>query len=89
LKITGKILIVTVIVPYLFFIVLMVKGFFLSGSELGIKYLLEPDWSKLLGTKVIVSITQIWIDAIVQVFFQTSISSAGLLNYSSKKPKRQ
>lgn len=79
----------TVIVPYLFFIVLMVKGFFLSGSELGIKYLLEPDWSKLLGTKVIVSITQIWIDAIVQVFFQTSISSAGLLNYSSKKPKRQ
>lgn len=49
LKIGSRILILTVIVPYFFLIMMAVRGWFLSGSEIGIKYLFEPDWSELLG----------------------------------------
>ena len=32
---------------------------------------------------------QIWIDAIVQVFFQVSIAISGIVNLSSMKPRRE
>lgn len=70
------------ILPYVFFVMLAIRGLFLSGSELGIKYMFEPDWSKLWKPKI-------WLDALVQVFYQLSIASAGVINYSSKKPKNE
>lgn len=42
----------------------------------------KPDWSKLAAPRI-------WMDALVQVFYQMSIASAGVMNYSGKKPKNE
>jgi len=42
----------------------------------------SPNWSKLAQPKI-------WLDAVVQAFYQLSIASAGIMNYSSKKPKNE
>ena len=38
--------------PYIFMLVLLIRGVTLDGAELGLKYYLLPDWSKLLETQV-------------------------------------
>jgi SNF family Na+-dependent transporter len=34
-------------------LVLLIRGVTLDGAELGLKYYLLPDWSKLLETQVV------------------------------------
>lgn len=48
-KTSGKIVIVTSLMPYFFFIILAVRGMFLDGALDGIKFLLIPDFSKLFA----------------------------------------
>jgi SNF family Na+-dependent transporter len=74
--------VVTSLLPYFFFIVLAIRGLFLEGAADGISYLLIPDFSKLFAI-------EIWIDAIVQVFYQMSVGVAGIINFSSLKPKKE
>ena len=81
IKSTGKVTKITAIVPYIFFFILMMKGFSLDGSDDGLKYLFEPDLTKL-------ATVTIWIDAIVQVFYQMGIGSSVLLNLSSMIKKQ-
>lgn len=81
-KVGARIVFFTVLLPYLFIGVLAVRGLSLEGSELGIQYLFEPDWSKLLRPKI-------WVEAMVQVFYQLSIGSGGMVYYASKKPKTE
>lgn len=82
IKVGGKILIVTVILPYIFIAVLTIRGLSLEGSEQGIKYLFAPDWSKLYQPRI-------WVDALVQVFYQTTVASGGVVCYGSRKPKNE
>lgn len=81
-KTSGKIVVVTSLLPYAFFIILAIRGLFLSGAWDGIRFLLVPDFSKLLAI-------EIWIDAIVQVFYQLTIAVGGIMSLSSMKPKRE
>lgn len=80
-KTSGKIVVFTSLMPYALFMILAVRGLFLDGAMSGLKYLLVPDFSKLFAV-------EIWIDAIVQVFFQMTIAIGGIMNLSSLKPKR-
>lgn len=73
---------VTSLLPYFFFIILLTRAVFLEGAMDGVKYLLVPDFSKLFAI-------EIWIDAIVQVFYQLSVAVAGIMNFSSLKPKKE
>lgn len=47
-KQSGKIVVVTALMPYVLFIILAIRGFFLEGAIDGIRYMLIPDFSKLL-----------------------------------------
>ena len=80
-KTSGKIIMITALLPYVFFLIMMVRGFFLSGAGTGLKYLFLPDFTKLFGV-------EIWIDAVVQVFYQMSVACSGIINLSSMKPKK-
>lgn len=80
-KTSGKIVMVTSLLPYALFIILAIRGVFLSGAINGLKYLFIPDFSKLFAV-------EIWIDAIVQVFYQLSVATGGIVNLSSLKPRR-
>ena len=80
-KTSGKIIMVTALLPYVFFTILLLRGFFLSGAGTGLKYLLLPDFTKLFAL-------EIWIDAIVQVFYQMTVACSGIINLSSMKPKK-
>lgn len=74
-------MVVTSLLPYALFIVLAFRGLFLQGAMDGIKYLIIPDFKKLLKL-------EIWIDAIVQVFYQFGIAAGAITSLSSLKPKR-
>jgi SNF family Na+-dependent transporter len=80
-KTSGKVAIFTAISPYFFFIVLAIRALFLDGAIDGLRYLFIPDFSKLLAV-------EIWIDAIVQVFYQITVGISGIINLSSMKPKK-
>lgn len=80
INVGTKVLIFTVSAPYLILIVLIVRGIYLPGAFDGLTYLFRPDFSKLFtGT--------VWKDAAIQVFYQLSVASAGIVNFASLKKK--
>jgi len=48
-KTSGKIVTITSVAPYFFFTILALRACFLDGAMNGVKYLLIPDFSKLLS----------------------------------------
>jgi SNF family Na+-dependent transporter len=48
-KTSGKIILVTAILPYFFFILLFIRSLFLEGAYKGVIYLFTPKWKKLFG----------------------------------------
>ncbi|KAK2159303.1 hypothetical protein LSH36_155g08063 [Paralvinella palmiformis] len=58
---------VTATSPYLFMLILLIRGAILKGSMQGILYYLVPDFSKLAELTV-------WVDAGSQIFFSYAIS---------------
>ena len=81
-KTSGKIVMYTALLPYCFFLILGIRALFLDGAVTGLKYLFWPKWEKLFSSGI-------WIDAIVQVFFQMTIACSGIVNLSSLKPKKE
>nr|BAF95543.1 taurine transporter [Bathymodiolus septemdierum] len=67
IKSSGKVMYFTATSPYIFMFVLLIRGVTLDGAELGLKYYLLPDWSKLLET-------QVWVDAGTQIVFTYSLA---------------
>lgn len=72
----------TALMPYFFFLILGVRGLFLDGAMDGLRYLFIPDFTKLFQVSI-------WIDAVVQVFFQMTVACSGIINLSSLKPKKE
>lgn len=52
IKSSGKVVMVTATLPYVFLLVLFVLGLTLEGMELGITYYLTPQWDKLYDPNV-------------------------------------
>lgn len=67
-----------VLMPAFFglFLILAVRVYFLNGASAGYRFLLNPDWSKLLNLKT-------WIYALGQAFFSLSLAGSGTIVYGS------
>ena len=56
IKVSGKLVYFTSIFPYVVLLILGINGWMLPGADLGIKYYIYPDFSRLKDH-------QVWIDA--------------------------
>jgi NSS family neurotransmitter:Na+ symporter len=75
-KLVGKIVWLTVPLPWLMLLILTVRGLTLEGSMQGLAYYLDPVWSELArpGT---------WRMAFGQVFFSLSLAFGVMITYAS------
>ncbi|MCK4666390.1 sodium-dependent transporter [Candidatus Dependentiae bacterium] len=80
-KSVGKVVLLTVPLPFLILIFLVIRGLTLPGAMEGVKFYLEPDFSKLLSLKT-------WLAAYGQVFFSFSIGFGVMIAYASFLPKK-
>ncbi|MBN1795347.1 MAG: sodium-dependent transporter [Sedimentisphaerales bacterium] len=75
-KLVGKIVWLTVPLPWLMLAVLTVNGLMLKGSIDGLTYYLIPDWSELLKPTT-------WQAAFGQAFFSLSLAFGVMVTYAS------
>ena len=75
-KLVGKIVWITVPLPFLVLVVLTVRGLTLPGSMEGLVYYLDPTWSELAKPTT-------WRFAFGQVFFSLSLAFGVMITYSS------
>ena len=76
IKWTGKVVYVTVLLPYVLLLALIVRGCTLDGAEIGLKYYLVPNFEKLEEPKT-------WIEASIQMFYSLGPAWGGLITMSS------
>lgn len=76
LETSGKVVWVTATAPYMILSILLVRGLFLPGATMGIKYYLSPKLEKLADP-------QVWIDAAGQVFYSIGVGFGVHLTYAS------
>lgn len=71
-----------IMMPLLFIllIVVMVRGLTLEGSNEGLVFLFNPDWSKVTGTTIL--------EALGQAFFTLSLGMGAMLTYGSYMSKK-
>ena len=72
----GKVVKYTVSLPVICLVIMAARGFTMSGAMAGIEKLFIPEWSAL-------SDSNLWIDAIGQVFYSLSTSMAIMFAYGS------
>jgi NSS family neurotransmitter:Na+ symporter len=76
-KVVGKIVWLTVPLPWLMLFILTVRGLTLEGSTHGLAYYLNPDWSELAKATT-------WRFAFGQAFFSLSLAFGGvMITYAS------
>lgn len=75
-KLVGKIVWLTVPLPWLMLLVLTVNGLMLPGSIKGLAYYLNPDWSQLANAAT-------WQYAFGQAFFSLSLAFGVMITYAS------
>ncbi|RLF25678.1 MAG: sodium-dependent transporter [Thermoplasmata archaeon] len=80
-KTVGKVVYVTVLVPWAILIVFIVRGVTLPGALEGLKFYLTPVFSKLAEP-------QVWLAAYTQVFFSLSVGFAIMIAYASFLPRK-
>lgn len=73
---TGKVVYFTATIPYFLLIAFLVNGLTLDGAMLGIRFFLEPNWDKMMESKV-------WVFAAAQVFNSIGIAFGSLIAFSS------
>eukprot|EP00916_Digyalum_oweni_P022701 GHVL01037584.1.p1 GENE.GHVL01037584.1~~GHVL01037584.1.p1 ORF type:complete len:629 (+),score=50.56 GHVL01037584.1:54-1940(+) len=79
--VTGKIAYFTMCLPFIFLLVLIIRGAQLEGANVGIRnYIGLWDLSALSGTAI-------WTDAVSQTFFSTSVALGILVAYASYNSK--
>ncbi|XP_021372488.1 sodium- and chloride-dependent GABA transporter 2-like isoform X1 [Mizuhopecten yessoensis] len=67
IKVTGKIMYVTSLFPYVILTILLIRGVTLDGAKEGIKFYLEPNFAYLQNY-------QVWIDAGTQILFSLGLT---------------
>jgi len=77
----GKIVYLTVPLPWICLVIFVIKGITLPGAEAGIAYYLTPNFAALADSKV-------WLAAYSQVFFSLSIGFGVMIAYASFLPHR-
>jgi NSS family neurotransmitter:Na+ symporter len=75
-RLVGKIVWLTVPLPWLMLLILAVRGMTLEGSMQGLAYYLDPVWSELLKPVT-------WRYAFGQVFFSLSLAFGVMITYAS------
>ena len=75
-RLVGKIVWITVPLPWLMLVILAVRGLTLEGSMQGLAYYLDPVWSELAKPVT-------WRYAIGQVFFSLSLAYGVMITYAS------
>ncbi len=75
-KLVGRIVWLTVPLPWLMLLLLTVRGMTLEGSMQGLAYYLDPDWTQLQKPEV-------WRYAFGQVFFSLSLAFGVMVTYAS------
>ncbi|VDO05747.1 unnamed protein product [Rodentolepis nana] len=76
IKNSGRAVCVIALLPYVFFIILVVRGATLPGAYIGLKYYFYPELEKLKSTKV-------WTQAGIQLFYSLGPAWGGLITLSS------
>ncbi|XP_071091425.1 sodium- and chloride-dependent glycine transporter 2-like [Haliotis cracherodii] len=72
----GKVVYVTALVPFILLTVLLIRSCMMPGAGEGILYFLRPDFSRLASV-------QVWLEALLQGFYSTSVTYGGLITMSS------
>ncbi len=80
-KTVGKVVYLTVLVPWLLLIMFLIRGITLPGAFTGLAYYLKPNFSALANLEV-------WSAAYTQVFFSLSIGFGVMMAYASFLPEK-
>jgi neurotransmitter:Na+ symporter, NSS family len=77
----GKVVLITVPLPWILLTILTIRGLTLPGAIEGISYYLTPNFSKLTDLNV-------WLAAYAQVFFSVGIAQGIMITYASHLQKK-
>lgn len=80
-KSVGKVVYLTVPLPWLCLVIFVIKGMSLPGAEDGIAYYLTPNFQMLADPKV-------WLHAYGQIFFSLSVGFGVMMAYASFLPQK-
>jgi len=81
IKSISKVIQFTVPLPFILLLVLLINSFTLPGSNEGFRYLLVPEWSKLLEISL-------WKNAVSQSFMSANVGMVMTFMYASFNPKK-
>ncbi len=77
----GKVVLITVPLPWILLGLLTIRGLTLPGAMEGVNYYLTPDFSKLTDVNV-------WLAAYAQAFFSLSLAQGIMITYASYLKKK-
>ncbi|XP_067652262.1 sodium- and chloride-dependent glycine transporter 2-like [Haliotis asinina] len=75
----GKVVYVTALMPYVLLTVLLIRACTMPGAKDGILFYLTPDFARLRHS-------QVWLEALIQVFFSMGPSWGTLITLASHNP---
>jgi NSS family neurotransmitter:Na+ symporter len=77
----GKVVAITVPLPWILLGILAIRGLTLPGAVEGVNYYLTPDFSRLFDVNV-------WLAAYAQVFFSVGVAQGIMITYASYLKKK-
>ncbi|XP_033739697.1 sodium- and chloride-dependent glycine transporter 2-like isoform X2 [Pecten maximus] len=76
IKSTGKVVYVTVTLPYILLSILLIRSLTLPGAIDGVIFFVKPDFASLMNI-------QVWLEAAIQVFYSVAMGWGVLITLSS------